>query len=91
MDIDRPKITVVQSILTWGDPLQPLGSDLITQIATIPVGSLLPADWHPLTGNAYTTQIVRTVYRDTIELENMPEKEVVTDDPAPEGDEAASL
>lgn len=56
----------IKNTLFEGDPMEPLGTDLIVQEGRLPVGKPVPRGWTVLTGNMHNSRVVRIVYRDDI-------------------------
>lgn len=57
----------ILSHLVSGDPLTPLGSDVIVQIGVLSVGRPVPEGWRVLTGNSNVSKIARVVLRCEVE------------------------
>lgn len=56
--------------LLRGDPMEPLGSDIIAQFDSLDVGLPVPAGWRVLSGNLQSSEIARVAYRFEIEEES---------------------
>lgn len=52
------------NVLISGDPLNPQGSDLISQTASLRVGLPVPQGWNVLSGNHLQSEIITVTYRD---------------------------